>query len=124
MLTLKNLIEEYRRTGRPTRAWLIVRNLKIYVRVTRRYVGEVIHDSLDVASVEVPERYRGRGIFTRWMDKAEEIAAANGMTIYVESILEPRLLGFLRKRSYTMLNESIPPVMFKLPSATAPSAHR
>lgn len=118
--TLKGIVNEYVKTKRMDRAWLHDRDLKVYVRLTCRYIDGTVQDCLDVASAEVPEKYRGRGIFTRWMDKAEEIAAANGMTIYVESILNHRLFGFFRNKGYAF-NMGSQDSMFKPPQMTGMS---
>jgi len=107
------MVNKYVKTKHPDRAWLTDRSLKIYVRVTRRYINGSILDCLDVASVEAPEKSRGKGMFTRWMDKAEALAAENGMTVYVESILNPRLFGFFQNRGYVSSTVS-PDSMFKV----------
>lgn len=76
----------------------------------------VIHDmemGLDIANVSVSSRFRGKGIFTKWLDDAEKLAVVHGLKyVYVESILNERLIPFLAARGYQMAGTT-PPSMFK-----------
>lgn len=53
---------------------------------------------LEVANVNVAPR--GRGMFTAIIERLEQDGANTGYDIFIESILNPRLVGFFRRRGY------------------------
>jgi GNAT superfamily N-acetyltransferase len=98
---IKKMIEEFGIRLWCSRQWLADDNIKIYVRVTKHYLpdGEVVK-TIDLSSIEVEEAHRGRGLFTRKLEEIELLASERGFTIYVESILNERLIPFFEKRGY------------------------
>jgi hypothetical protein len=73
---------------------------ELYVRIGPRYLGRVLYPRvLDIARVTVPKTRRGKGIFTEFLSRLYR----QGVTVYVESIINPRLtnhlleLGFIRQ---------------------------
>lgn len=82
------------------RGWIRSGHLSAYVRVTRRRVNREIVETIDVASVEVPEAHQGKGCFSRWLPKVEALAAKHGRIVFVESVLNDRLASFLVARGY------------------------
>ena len=57
-------------------------------------------DCLDLASVEVIERFRGKGRFTTFLGVFEQKAKEIGRAVFVESVMDQRLQNFLIKRRY------------------------
>lgn len=93
--------------------WIYERDIKVYVRRSTRYIDGNSVLCLDIASVEVLEKRRGQGLFKAFLNRVEKAAAAMNREVFVESILEPRLLQFLLKRNYTLVPNSIPPCVHK-----------
>jgi hypothetical protein len=95
-------------------AWVSERSIRIYIRRSMRYVGEQMVPCLDVGSVEVMEKDRGTKVFTSFLGRFEVAAKQLKRGVYVESILEKRLLDFLLRRGYTNLTpDSICPSVYK-----------
>lgn len=93
-------MEEYLAAGFPVFAALVDGQYAGYV------VCRVDSDVVWVESIFVKEEYRRRGVATALHSKAEEIAASYGDdTVY--NYVHPnnhRMIEFLRKRGYTVLN--------------------
>jgi N-acetylglutamate synthase-like GNAT family acetyltransferase len=85
-------------------AWLLSDdgNVEVYFRKAFRAVeGVPIDNVLDVANIVVKFSQRGKGLFTSVVNDIEVIAKDNGyMGIFVESVIEPRLIDFFEKRGY------------------------
>lgn len=86
--------------------WIKEPKISVYVRKNYRFIDDCFRETLDLANVEVVKRYRGRGVFTSFLDRAETAAKQLQWVIYVECIMEPRLIPFLRRRGYKQ-NKSI-----------------
>lgn len=80
--------------------WIEERNFRAYVRKSKRFFGRGLTPCLDIASIEVDEALRGTGVFTKFRKRVEKKAAALGMGVFVESVLEPRLAQHLLKIGY------------------------
>ena len=93
-------MEEYLATGFPVFAAMVDGQYAGYV------VCRVDSEVVWVESIFVKEEYRRHGVATALHNKAEEIAASYGDdTVY--NYVHPnnhRMIGFLRKRGYTVLN--------------------
>lgn len=99
--------------------WLREKHMNVYVRKSIHALSHQIAECLDIANIEVDEKYRGKGIFTAFLARAEQQAILAGKdAVYVESILNPKLLGMLIKRGYTLVpnTNEISPCVFKLVS--------
>ena len=96
--------------------WVHERDLSVYVRRSMRFIGKEAVKCLDIASVEVNEKRRGCGIFKEFLARFEVEAKNLNRAVFVESILEPRLLQFLFKRGYIKHPHStdICPSVFKV----------
>lgn len=78
--------------------WIENRLFKIYVRKSIRKIEGKVSNFLDLASFEIKiEDKKGIGNFTYLLTLIEDKIKYN---IYVESILNERLYGFLEKRNY------------------------
>ena len=104
------------RSEKVRNTWIYERNIAIYVRRSRRFIAGKVTLCLDLASVEVVEKSRGIGIFTSFLDRFEEAATKLNRAVFVESILEPRLVSFLNRREYTnyQLSTDLCPSMYKI----------
>ena len=93
-------MEEYLAAGFPVFAAMVDGQYAGYV------VCRVDSEVVWVESIFVKEEYRRHGVATALHSKAEEIAASYGDdTVY--NYVHPnnhRMIGFLRKRGYTVLN--------------------
>ena len=95
--------------------WIYERDISIYVRRSQRFIDGKVIPCLDIGSVEVIEKHRGIGIFTSFLNRFEEAAKKLNRAVFVESILEPRLVSFLNRREYTnyRLSTDLCPSMYK-----------
>lgn len=94
-------------------AWISYEHLNVYVRKAHHFWDGSRKSTLDVANINVPHPYKGRGLFTAWLTQAEIIAREEGFeAVYVESLLNPRLADFLYRRGYTLIEPSSPPCYY------------
>ena len=93
--------------------WIYEKFLHAYVRRSQRLLNGKMDFCLDIASVEVDEKHRGKGIFVKFLTKAEQEAKKMNRKVFVESILNEKLLNFLLNRGYVMCENSNPPSVFK-----------
>lgn len=89
--------------------WLEDENGKVYVRKSRRFLNGEAITTLDIASIEAI--VRGKGFF-----KTVRVAAENsGLSVYVENVLEPRLVDHLLRNGYTMIGDrNFTPCFYKI----------
>ncbi len=93
--------------------WIRERDIDVYVRRSNRLIEGNLILCLDIASVEVNENRQGQGIFKAFLYQFEKEAAKMRRAVYVENILEPRLLDFLIRKGYILIPKSIPPCVYK-----------
>jgi GNAT superfamily N-acetyltransferase len=74
--------------------------MRVYVRNTSRYSNGSLVKCLDVASIEVEPALQGRGLFRSWLRKAEEEAFKRGLSVFIESVLNPFLPEVLARYGY------------------------
>ena len=100
----------------PRNQWMAEKYIKVYVRKSNRYIQEVKYEFLDLASVEVCESQRGKGIFSEFFSRFEKQAKKSDRGVYVESILEKRFVNFFSKLGYKFVpNTNMEcPTMYKL----------
>jgi N-acetylglutamate synthase-like GNAT family acetyltransferase len=97
--------------------WLKSEKMDVYVRKGHHLIDGEIRSCFDVANISVPEKLRGHGIFTKWLEQVEKKILPFGIEyVFVESILELRLVSFLNSRGYKEIPGSNPPSMCKRPS--------
>lgn len=88
--------------------WLQFQHIDVYVRKAHRLIEDRQRiDTLDIANIVVEEGHQGKGIFTAFLKDAEDIASEVNRKVYIESILEPRLITFLNNRGYRYLKYPI-----------------
>lgn len=99
--------------------WIYEPKMKVYLRKARHAINrDLACHCLDVANVVVQKKYRGTGVFTQFLNRVEDEAEKRQWAVYVESILEPRLEPFFKKRGYCISPFSEPPIisMHRLPT--------
>lgn len=84
--------------GSVGRKWVLMENMHVYVRATKRYLEGVQKNTLEIGSVEVQNR--GEGVFSRWLPEFEAQAKHFGRVVYVENVLDERFQQFWVRRGY------------------------
>lgn len=76
--------------------------LSVYVRKSTRFNREdrTPLSCIDVATVNVREGEEGKGTFKRFLREVEQLARVSGRSVYVESVMNERLQGFLQRNGY------------------------
>ena len=97
-------------------AWIHEHSINVYVRKSVRIIDRNPVPCLDLASVEVDEEDRENGIFAEFLNRFEREAKKLNRAVYVESILNTRLIKYLEKRGYQIVPHSsdLSPNMFKI----------
>lgn len=99
------------------RSWVCDENLNIYMRRGYHclYKGAISDVCLDIANVEATSP--GNGAFTRFLEQVEEKVRQSEAChhVFIESILNVRLAGYLKRRGYasTVNSNTLAPNMFK-----------
>jgi ribA/ribD-fused uncharacterized protein len=76
--------------------WLEVDSVfKVYVRKGNHYIHRQNCECLDIANVEVAEKWRSKGIFSDFLSKVATISPYP--YLYMESVINPRLKKFLQR---------------------------
>jgi N-acetylglutamate synthase-like GNAT family acetyltransferase len=99
--------------------WIDEPHMKVYVRRAVHLLGpNMACRCLDIGSVEVDEHMRGNGVFKAFLQRFELEAEKRDLTVFVESIMEPRLSNFLQDKGYKISPYHQPPAIscFKLPT--------
>lgn len=111
-----NLSQFLASTDGPPNQWIRERCMNVYVRRSKRYLDKQMVECLDFATVEVDEGHRGKGHLTKFLLRFEKEARRLGRVVYVESILEPRLVPFLARMGYKFVPDTAPiaPSMYKI----------
>lgn len=77
--------------------------LMVYARIAGRLIDGTMQWTLDLADVEIrDEDARGQGHFSRFLERAEKAAEEHGLAVYVQSILNQRLLDILVAKGYSL----------------------
>lgn len=83
--------------------WIYTDCFHIYIRKSKRHYDGKLIDCIDIASIEVDEEYKGQKILTTLLETLfQKYPKFNYL---VESILEPRLIGFLQKYGFVKYPE-------------------
>lgn len=90
-------VEAARAAGRRCNSWLKFRGFRVYLRYERTYEsGDVtLGETLVIANVEIPERFRNRGWFLRY---CELCVALVEDAVIVECVYNPHLYASLSRR--------------------------
>lgn len=83
--------------------WFHFKNFKIYIRTSNRIIENKKERTIDIATIEVDEKYQSRGILTKFLDEIENNFPNN--IIFIESVVNPKLYTHLiKKRNYKELD--------------------
>lgn len=109
-------LDQFLSEERLNNSWIREKHIDVYVRRSKRFIGNQSYSMLDVGSVEVDENFRGLGIFTAFLVRYEKEAKKLKRGVYIESILNPRLLKHLLSKGYTLVPviDPISPSIYKL----------
>jgi hypothetical protein len=109
---LKEFIDEGKDSGYVPPKWIDDDDMKVYVRKGRHLLkpGGKMQVCLDIASVEVDEDKRGKGIFSNFLEKAHEMNPWDAT--YVECVHNQDLAVFLMKSGWMMVEGSFPQSFF------------
>lgn len=86
--------------------WLNEPKFSVYIRRSMRYINGEKIPCLDLGSIEVDEEERGKGVLKAFLLKMENAAKQMNRAVFVESVLEPRLIPFLLNRGYLKYPDS------------------
>ncbi len=89
--------------------WLEIKTkrcfLKVYVRKGRHLIDNQMRKCFDIASITaVPQ---GTGTFTEFLSFVEQRAREKEWAVFVESMLNERLMKFFERRGYVWLQTGI-----------------
>lgn len=98
--------------------WFEIDNLSIYLRISHRLINNVFVKTIDISSVSITsEEFISQGRFTKLLVHLENKYTNN--YIYVENLLNNRLLLFFIRRGYTLqpIIEYNVPCVVKIPKS-------
>lgn len=84
--------------------------MAVYVRRAHHFLpdGLGLVPTFDVATVEIAEKYQGKGYWAAFIRMAETLVPEfNFRYIYVESVHNPKLAEGLKKHGYLVSGESL-----------------
>lgn len=95
-------IENELKLGGRTNKWIYLPEyyLNLYYRITQRLIEGQMRNTIDLATIEIVEEFRGEGYFSSFLDKIEKLADKYSRVVFVESILNDNLYSFLCRRGY------------------------
>ena len=119
--TFLNNISELCSATLKSNTWYTLEDLEvsIYLRTTRRYLHSKkgFYLSIEVSSISVAERSRGKGHLKKLLTEIKEIARHSGRIVLVESVLEERLQGYLERVGFLRDSDFECPNYFWIPVA-------
>ena len=94
---LKTWLKENQKKAR---AWLYGSDGMLYVRRTEHWIEDLHRSCIDIGSIEINKK--SQGVFTALL--TDLIKTADTEAIYVESVLNERLVKYLLKRGFKQVN--------------------
>ena len=88
----------------PKNKWIINDEISLYVRKSKRLINGDMYNFLDLASIEIENK--GQGILTQITKSIENKYPK--LNLYVESILNKRLIGLLERLGFTKKESNEP----------------
>ena len=110
---VKNTIEKFFNGSEPN-VWIQYNNLDVYLRKSKRILDNKFISTIDLANVNSEKP--GSKTFHTFIEYLENLSKKNGYeAIYVENILNDRLVGFFDKLGYKISSsQGPPPSMYKI----------
>jgi len=93
------LVKQFNHTRHTANQWLYHDDIEIYVRIAYRVIEGNMEKVFDIANVNVPEKKRGKGIFTRLLKEIERTIPYK--YLHVENVHNSRVRSFLLEQGYT-----------------------
>ena len=81
-------------------SWFNRDGIEVYIRLGYHVLQSTPYQCLDLANVIVEKKSQGH--FTQFLDQLENVAAKHGKPLYVENVLNDRLVEFFVKRGYDL----------------------
>ena len=106
------LTEAERRHGLVCRAWIDTESLRVYLRTSLRLLAGEAMQCLDIASLEVKEGYRRRGLFTAFMLYVQAINPYQ--VTYLEHTMNPLLEQWCIRHAWVRAPHAFPPSFYLL----------
>ena len=103
--------------------WLHSREIHIYIRNAHHRLDTTIEKTIDLATIEISEKLRGKGKFTKLLEYLEEQV---NRPIYIENVLEERFQKFFEKRGYLKASQGMSDLVscyYKLPNLSKESTN-
>lgn len=96
---------ESQQPWKSTRQWFHAGPLSVYLRITSRHFPghSSLVNTIEIASIDVAEKYRGTGVATQLFETVETTADETDRLVYVESVLSDRFAGWIERRGYTRI---------------------
>jgi hypothetical protein len=116
--TLETLItEQSGKFGFAKAQWVYGKEANVYVRATRRALPQdqdmVMVPTIDLASIDVGEKYQQKGVFREVLNEVERLAALHDRFVFLESVLNEHLVEALPRYGYHLIPNSLPPAFYK-----------
>lgn len=96
------MVENFVKSGFRSQ-WLQYPRMQVFVRKSERLhptLDNVRIHCLDIANVEVSEKYRGKGVFTYWLEQVKEHQLRFFDALYVENVQTEKFAHFFETRSW------------------------
>lgn len=100
VVTLDNMLPLKGTSLFGVRHWIYYPHIQIYIRLNVKYFEGIVHNTIEIANVEVDEQHRGQGVFTEYYNKIVQIAKEHNRAICVENVLTPRFRQFFIDRGF------------------------
>ena len=95
MTDLIRELQEFWNNDPARNTWLQSPAMNVYVRKSNRLYPKKIQ-TLDIASIEVELEHQDQGMFTTFLNEAEQM----GVPIYIENVFHSDFQRFFEKRGY------------------------
>jgi GNAT superfamily N-acetyltransferase len=113
MAKLQDRLDRFLADPKTTNLWLVTRIAKVYVRKSiyekkfpENTCTKWIEDAncLDVATVEVYEKYQGKGVFRQFMAYAQTVSPYEN--VILECVRNPILIEWAKRHGWTQFNQN------------------
>lgn len=110
-------------SGFGARAYLDIEGFNaLYMRIAHHRVDGALVKTLDISSIEVEDRLRGKGIFKSLVNHCEKLCIQHGLSLYVECVHNDQLERYLVSAGFSSDGLDIGP-SFSLSLASIKAKH-
>lgn len=95
--------------------WLKVGHYQIYVRKASHYINDKVYTTFDIANVQCPEKFRGKGNFRKLLGNLTYLIKDHSEIeiLLIENVHNKRLANSLSSMGFTSIEGVITPSFFK-----------